>query len=130
VAWTPKILSEFEIGQAMVAIETVARVGKPLAEVGCRVGSEGDLEADLLCCVDDAGERGRVFPWLRRHGQHVRFGFYAEPWVLRAMDFMERQDLAPADRHWIAGLLFGYRSAAIQQFVERTDRPVARSRSA
>lgn len=117
VAWTPVILSDFEIGQAMAAIEGVARLEKPLAEVGTRVASERDVELDLLHCLEMAGETGRVFPWVRRVGEHVRFGFYSEPWTLEALDFLERTPLQPSDRHWINGLLFGYRSSAIQRFI-------------
>ncbi len=118
--WTPLILTEFEIGQAMAAIEGVARLDKPLAEVGTRVALEADVERDLLACIRSAGEIDRVLPWIRRVGEHVRFGFYAEPWALDALDFLDRADLQPSDRHWISGLLFGYRASAIQRFMSRS----------
>lgn len=121
-SWKPAILTEFEIGQAMAAIEGIARLEKPLAEIGTRIADEDDLRRDLQACIDAAGET-RVFPWIRRVGEHVRFGYYAEPWVLDALDFLDRTELQPSDRHWITGLLFGYRSGAIQQFIS------ARSRS-
>jgi len=41
-----KVLTEFEVGQAMAAIEGVARLDKPIAEVGCRIGSADDIERD------------------------------------------------------------------------------------
>jgi hypothetical protein len=37
-----KVLTEFEVGQAMAAIEGVARLDKPIAEVGCRIASADD----------------------------------------------------------------------------------------
>lgn len=117
VAWKPIVLTEFEIGQAMAAIEGVSRLEKPLAEVGTRTAAEADIESDLLACIESAGETGRVCPWMRRVGEHVRFGFYSEPWALDALKFMDRTDLKPSDRHWINGLLFGYRSSAIQRFI-------------
>jgi hypothetical protein len=118
VAWTPKILSEFEIGQVMTAIETVGRIGKPLAHVGSRIGAEPDLRADLEACLVDAGETGRVSIWMERQGARVNYGFYGQPWVLRALTFLQTPDLQPQDRHWINGLLFGYDAAAIQRFAE------------
>jgi len=128
VAWTPIILTEYEIGQAMAAIEGVARLEKPLAEVGTRMATEEDLERDLLACIDSAGETQRVFPWIRRTGEHLRFGYYAEPWALDALDFLDRTTLQPSDRHWISGLLFGYRSSAIQRFISAQSHDQARSR--
>jgi hypothetical protein len=127
-SWQPLILTEFEIGQAMAAIEGVSRLEKPLAEVGTRTASEQDLEQDLLACIESAGETQRVFPWIRRVGEHCRFGYYAEPWALEALDFLDRTDLKPSDRHWISGLLFGYRSSAIQRFISAQSRDVARNR--
>jgi hypothetical protein len=115
--WIPKVLSEFEIGQAMAAIEGVDRLGKPMAEVGLRLVDPADLDHDLRWCISDSG--ARVFLWIRRHGERWSFGFYQQPWVLDAMDFLERADLPLNDRHWITGLLFGYQPHAIQSFAQR-----------
>lgn len=102
----------------MTAIETVARLGKPLVEIGLRNGDPADLEDDLKSCLAQVRDGTRVAPWIRQQGQYWRFGFYGEPWVLRALDFLDDPDLAPRDRHWISGLLFGYSANAIQRFIE------------
>jgi len=52
-------------------------------------------------------------------GNRTRYGFYRDAWVLRAIDFLDRTDLDDADRAWIGGLLYGYRSDSIQQFLNR-----------
>ena len=129
VALTVKVLTEFEIGQAMAAIEGVARLAKPIAEVGCRIVELKELEEDLLACVASAGESDQVRPWIRQAGQHLRFGYYGEPWALDALDFLERADLDPTDRYWISGLLFGYRPQAIQRFIARSGDGEASARS-
>jgi hypothetical protein len=117
VAWTPHILTEFEIGQAMAAIEAVARMGKPLAEVGSRVGNANDLKHDLDACLQSTREGATVKAWMREWQGRWRYGFYSAPWVLRALDFLD-QEMPAADRHWISGLLFGYRPDAIQRFID------------
>lgn len=116
--WAPRILSEFEIGQAMAAIESVARSGKPLAEVGCRAGNLADIEHDLTACLGSLRDAADVKIWMREAGDRVRFGFYIQPWVLEALTFVETADVSAVDRHWINGLLFGYRPEAIQQFID------------
>jgi hypothetical protein len=120
LAWTPKILSEFEIGQAVAAIESIARSDRPLAEVGCRLADPADLEHDLSACLASANETGRVWIWLRKAGDRYRFGFYSQPWVLRALELVEGTDLQQSDRDWINGLLFGYRPDAIQRYLDAT----------
>lgn len=123
--WTPAVLTEYEIGRAVLAAEVVARSEKPVAEVGCqKVTSTSALEADLRECVTLAGHADNVRVWTRAtSGGRVRYGFYREAWVLDALDFLDRADLGVNDRAWISGLLFGYRTDAIQQFIARTGGP-------
>jgi hypothetical protein len=124
VAWTPAVLTEYEIGRAILAAETIARSEKPVAEVGCqKVASVVALEDDLRECVKLAGHADNVRAWTRAtSGGRVRYGFYREEWALNALDFLDRADLSDVDRAWISGLLYGYRSDAIQQFINRTGR--------
>jgi hypothetical protein len=114
--WTPQVLSEYEVGRVMAAIETIARLSKPIAEVGCRKISMAALESDLRECLALASADGVRF-WTKTFGDRVRYGFYRESWALDALDFLERRDLSQTDRAWISGLLFGYRPDAIQQFI-------------
>lgn len=122
VGWTPAVLTEYEIGRAILAAETIARSEKPVAEVGCqKVTSIVALEDDLRECVKLAGHADNVCVWTRAtSGGRVRYGFYREGWVLDALGFLDRADLSSVDRAWISGLLFGYRTDAIQQFIDRT----------
>jgi hypothetical protein len=125
VAWTPKVLSEFEIGQASAAIEAVGRQGKPIAEVGCRAAAREDIEHDLRANLADRREANRVFVWIRPAGDRFRFGYYSEAWTQSALDFLERANVEDSDRHWISGLLFGYQPSAIQEFIDAGQAPVA-----
>lgn len=123
-SWTPAVLSEYEIGRAVWAVEIVARSEKPVAEVSCRkVASLASLEDDLRECIKLAGNADNVRPWTRpTTANRVRYGFYREAWVLDALDFLDRAKLADADHAWISGLLFGYRADAIEEFIARAVR--------
>lgn len=119
-AWTPKVLSEYEVGRCLSAVEAIARTDKPIAEVGCRDAKLADLESDLQGCVGlVSGDYGVRF-WTRASEGRIRYGFYREPWALDAIDFLDRTDLDPGARAWISGLLFGYRPDAIQQFIAKS----------
>lgn len=119
--WKPKILSDYELGSATAAIQAIALSGKPVAEVGCRRADLADLEADLQGCLRLADAGAEIQFWTKAAtGGRYRYGFYAQPWVLSAIDFLDRADLAETDRSWINGLLFGYRTDAIQQFIDRS----------
>lgn len=122
--WTPSVLTEYEIGRAILAAETIARSEKPVAEVGCqKVASLPSLIEDLRECIRLAGRADNVKVWtLETNGGRTRYGFYRERWVLDALAFLDRSELADADHAWISGLLFGYRSDAIEEFIARTVR--------
>lgn len=117
--WIPRVLSEYEIGKAIASIEAVLRADKPIAEVGCRQAEIADLESDLSACVGLVSADCGVRFWTRVSGNRFRYGFYKEPWVLDAIEFLDRTDLDAVTRAWISGLLFGYRPSAIQQFITR-----------
>jgi hypothetical protein len=121
VGWTPAVLTEYEIGRAVWAAEIVAKSDKPVTEIGCRaVASPEALENDLRECLKLASEAANVKIWTRSNGgTRVRYGFYRDAWVLDALDFLDRAELSDVDRAWINGLLFGYRSDAIQRFINR-----------
>jgi len=120
--WVPAVLTEYEVGRAIWAAEIVARSEKPIAEVGTRsIGPQDALESDLRECLKLVRDSDDVRFWTRPAGEtRVRYGFYRERWVLQALDFLDGADLASADRAWISGLLFGYRSDAIQRFIDRS----------
>ena len=118
--WVPKVLSEYEIGRALAAIETVSLLEKPIAELGCRAANLSVLEDDLRGCLELSKMRDVRF-WTRPLGSNFRFGFYREPWALDALDFLDRAELDEMTRAWISGLLFGYRSSAIQQYISRLE---------
>lgn len=117
--WVPKLLSEYEVGRAVSAIEEIARRDKPIAEVGCLDGVRADLEADLKACLDVVRGSEHVQFWVKPTGKQLRFGFYSESWALNALEFLDRVKLTSVDRAWIGGLLFGYHPRAIQAFITR-----------
>ena len=120
-AWTPAVLTEYEVGRAVWAAESIAKSDKPVAEIGCRgIASPEALMDDLRECLKLASEAADVKIWTRSAGgKRLRYGFYREAWVVDALDFLDRADLLDVDRAWINGLLFGYRSEAIQRFIAR-----------
>lgn len=117
--WVPKVISEYEVGRAMSAIEAIELLDKPIAEVITRHAVLADLEDDLCHCLELAGNPSGVNFWTRPTGDGKKFrcGFYREAWTLKALDFLDRTELSQLDRAWISGLLFGYRPTAIQQFI-------------
>ena len=119
--WVPAILTEYEIGRAIWAAEIIAKSDKPVTEVGSRaIASREALENDLRECLKLASEADGVKIWMRQgEGKRVRYGFYRDAWVVGAFEFLDRADLPDVDRAWINGLLFGYRSDAIQRFINR-----------
>lgn len=118
--WEPLVLSEYEVGRAVAAIEAVSRSDKPLAEVGCRDAPDGDLKSDLEGCLKLVRGAHSVRYWTKpSKGDGCRFGFYKLPWALDALAFLERVDLDETDRAWISGLLFGYHPRAIQEYIGR-----------
>lgn len=117
--WRPKVFSEYEVGRAVSAIEAVSRADKPVAEVGAAVALHADLECDLKECLALVRGCEDVRFWIKEDGGELRYGFYREAWVMDALAFLDAAELAEKDRTWINGLLFGYRPAAIQDFMKR-----------
>lgn len=116
------VLTEYEAGCCSSAIESVFRLGKPIAEVCERQISNRDidaLEADLRICLEMAGH-GEMKGFIRRIDEaRVAYGFFAHPWALEALEFLDqrRSEIEPRHTDWIQGLLFGYAADAIQRFV-------------
>jgi len=129
--WTPSVLTEYEIGRAIWAAEIVAKSDKPVTEVGCRtVTAPEALLDDLRECLKLASEAADVKIWTRSAGgKRLRYGFYRGAWVMGALDFLDRAELPDVDRAWINGLLFGYRSEAIQRSRRRLRRDNESDRS-
>lgn len=122
VTWTPSVLTEYEVGRAVWAAEIVAKSDKPVTEIGCRaIASPDALENDLRECLKLASEAADVKIWTRRSdgGKRLRYGFYRDAWVVSALDYLDCAEIPDVDRAWINGLLFGYRSEAIQRFINR-----------
>lgn len=118
VTFTPRVLSEYELGRIFSAIENVSLTGKPIAEVVARAADRNDLESDLNDCLKLSGKSEGVSFWMMPSGSKWRFGFYRDKWTQRAILFLEHTELSPTDRAWISGLLYGYRSDAIQKFID------------
>jgi hypothetical protein len=120
--WTPKVISEYEVGRAMQAAEFALRLGKPVCEVMVRSADRQDLEDDLNQIIASLGAQGKIFPMIRvwsKEPLRFGYGFYKEPWIVKALEFLEQTELGHFDRSWISGLLFGYTPQAIQEFIDR-----------
>jgi hypothetical protein len=123
------ILTEYEAGHVITAVEWIARAGKPIMEIGGRIVHERDMEAlahDLNHCLTLAGEQDVRGFIMRERENWWLFGVYRYPWALAA--FLYLQSEAPRlhgiHAHWIRGLLFGYDAEAIQRFiVSASDEP-------
>jgi len=116
------ILTEYEAGCCSNAIDSVVRLGKPVAEICERpISDEGisSLEDDLRICLQMAGH-AEVKGFIRQVDEaRVAYGFYAHPWALEALEFLDqrRSDIEPYHADWIQGLLFGYASDQIQRYM-------------
>ncbi|HEY4528333.1 MAG TPA: hypothetical protein VJJ48_00695 [Candidatus Paceibacterota bacterium] len=115
----PRILTEYEIGRSMGAIEAIELLDKPIAEVMTRRAKLRDLEADLEDCIKLSGTRGIKYYVRRASDGRYEYGFYRYPWVLAGLDFLQRTKLSDLDRSWISGRLFGYTPREIQRFIDR-----------
>jgi hypothetical protein len=119
------VLTEYEAGHAITAIEWVARSGKPIMEVGSRLVTPREvhrLAADR--CLDIAGESDVRAFIARGSDSWWQFGFYRHPWAIAA--FLHLQSGTPrvegAHAIWVRGLLFGYDAEAIEGFISSVSR--------
>jgi hypothetical protein len=115
------VLTEYELGRAVTAIEWVSRGAKPIVEIGQRLLSgditASDLATDLDRCIALAGEpEVRAFAIYRNDGWW-QFGFYRYEWAITALLALETETPADVHAHWIRGLLFGYDPASIDRFI-------------
>ncbi len=116
--WMPKVMSEYEIGRCMSAITAVMLLDKPIAEVMTRKADRKALESDIRNCIRLSRTKKVQF-FIRKVGPCYTYGFYREPWALRALNFMDKTNLDQYNRDWINGLLFGYHPRAIEEFLRR-----------
>jgi hypothetical protein len=118
--WKPKALSDFEVGKACSAIEDIARRGRAYTETkSARYCTRADVEYDLAKCIELHDTSGTVHFWSRDNHKHVKYGFYSQPWVPEAINFLETAELSRVDRAWIKGLLCGFTSQDIQKDVAK-----------
>jgi hypothetical protein len=116
------VLTDYEAGCCSNAIESVFRLGKPIAEICERnINEEGipALEADIRVCLEMAGHT-EVKGFIRRIDEaRVSYGFFAHPWAVEALEYLDqrRSEIEPRHADWIQGLLFGYAADAIQRFM-------------
>lgn len=119
----PRVLDDYTLGRAILAIQEVAVGHKPIAEIMTMRERKSDIEYDLRACIRECCSRNgrKVRYWIlptRDDPTRFRFGFYREPWTFAALKFLDEADLPAFDRDWIQGLLFGYRPDAIQKFLD------------
>lgn len=119
-----RLLTEYECGRALTAIEWVARAQKPIVEVGGRPIKDCDLVAlshDLDTCITQSGESVRAFVIPDSVPGFCCYGFYRYPWAIRALLSISRKNksrlLRSWDSLWIRGLVFGYSPDAVQRFM-------------
>ena len=117
-----RILSGMEVGSLITAAQFVSRMGKPLAEGCCHHLKDGEtveeLEEDIRRCLDLIDEDVEVFLY-ENEPRAWAVACYTQPWVLDAFHCVyEDGGIADSDRHWLAGLLFGYHPSEIQRFTD------------
>ena len=91
-SFVPRVMSDYEVDQALSAIETVSQEARLVIEIVSTPADPADLEADLRSCLEFAGNPNRVRPWIRRcpdGPRRQRCGFYREELVLGAIDFLD-----------------------------------------
>ena len=117
--WLPKALDVIWIGEAFGLIRAIQMHGKPIGEIGSARAKRSDILEDLRGCLKIMRNPKGIFPWIRpAGGGRYRFGYFSQPWTLRALTFLDRTTLKQTDRSWIGGLLYGYRPDLIQQFID------------
>jgi len=130
------IMTEYEAGHAITAIEWVTRAGKPIIEIGGRLitPTEIDLLAeDLNHCIEISGELDVYGFMMRDRDDWWQFGFYRHSWAMAALLHLQQETprIQGAHAHWVRGLLFGYDAEAIQRFMSSAcDGPASISRLA
>ncbi len=128
------VLTAYEVARCMAAIEAIARLGKPVAEVCARAARDQEelqkIEADVQTCIRLSGEQ-EVWGFVRRVDEaRVTYGYYRYPWALEAFESLThlRSALEPRQYEWVSGLLFGYQAEAIHQWLTAaSDAPASTS---
>ena len=127
----PLSLTEYEFARAQIAIEWVARSGKPIVEVGGCPIKGCDLRAlasDLNRCIAGSGESVTGFVIPDRMPGYCCYGFYRYRWAIQALlSVWGIQKQNPMDSLWMQGLVFGYSPEAIQRFISSASGALASS---
>jgi hypothetical protein len=114
-------LTAFELALRKSAIEAVALLGKPVAEViTIPCDDLPALASELAECIADYAPHVKAFIRETEPG-YVNYGFFVHSWVLDALDYCVRTDIPEPHLHWIQGLLFGYRPDAIERFLTSSE---------
>src|ERR1700740_1688046 len=83
-----RILSDYERGRAITAIEWVARSQKPIVEIGGLPFKDCDLVSlsnDLGLCIPKSGASVRAFVMPDNAPGFCCYGFYRYPWAIQAL---------------------------------------------
>jgi hypothetical protein len=128
VADNLEILTEYELGRAVTAIEWVARGDKPITQIASRTllldKQPYQLASDVERCLilaDQPIVRGFV---MRETCRRWTFGFYRYEWAMQGFLHLQtkRPHIQGEHAHWVRGLLFGYDAAAIERFNQSSRR--------
>ena len=123
--WTTATMAAYMHGRAMSAIDQVAMLGKPIAQVGqdrATRGRKAQILQNLRACLGLGRERDKnVLPWIRERNGLLVYGYYHRSWswVLELLNFVSEADIPRPMYHAINGLLFGYRLEEIQKYIDR-----------
>jgi hypothetical protein len=119
-----RLLTDYECGRALTAIEWVSRSQKPIAEFGGRPIRGCDFRAlahDLNRCIVQSCEDVRGFIIPDKMKGFCCYGFFKYSWAVEALlDIWGKTKSGPTRPRrllWMQGLVFGYSPDAIQQFI-------------
>jgi hypothetical protein len=121
-------MDAYEYQMCLKAIRAIASGRKSFAQVFSGRYRKPDLEFALAQCLHRTKQTGKVFYWIKRYDSREgrfrgkyrwQYGFYRQPWTLAAYEFIYGTKLSTFNRDWMAGLLFGYKPAAIQKFLDK-----------
>jgi len=111
------ILTDYEFGSLVSAIEWVGRGSKPVAEVCSQKLPPAkicDLKRDIRLALLLANEPNISGYILYRKNGWCEYGVYRFSWVMEALLFISRKNSAP----WLQGLVFGYSPDAIERYCQ------------
>ena len=131
-----RLLTDYECGRALTAIEWVARSQKPIAEFGGRPIRGCDFRAlahDLNGCIAQSREDVRGFIIPDKMKGFCCYGFFKYRWAVEALlDIWGKTKSGPIRLRrvlWMQGLVFGYSPDAIQRFISSASAATAATRA-